>query len=399
MSVYILGSPEAVNIAHRAYLRKRGAAIVTWVLVVVEFVKKMPGEGELSLVREGLAFKCLHLGHKMRLELVCIMTEMRSAVAIGTKRDNVPRVIWAAVRNPSNMMGLKIRGASRAEKRSRCLAVFACACGPREDVVSNVGRSLIDRSCARFAGDSRFSSGVRASPQDVYVHRFCGWQLLLGQIHDRIERAQFEDDCLSRISVAVLPVLVVPTLADHFVFEYDMPRGMLLLEEQEGLPVGQVVCDRLVAASQGHVTLLAFAEVLYQSVGMLSVIIAELEAALSADHKNYRMLGGGDNPALPLATEPGVYVVAAIVSSAALKSECHLISPRPMASEISPQSVDSSKARFSSTHGEVRLTSRNQECQLRTCPQAFAVDPRGPKNADGMKVVPSLDGRFSRMAA
>lgn len=268
-----------------------------------------------------------HLFLKVRAIPLNAAAEMCAPVAVRAKRNHMSRVIRSAVRNPSNVMWFEVGCTTRPQERRRCGAVFAASLRSSEHVVANIRGSLIYRARRFLARDRRFSSSVSASSKGADITDRGRWKRFFSEVYDCVERAQLKYNCFSLFLLAVEPVFIMPTLADHLVFEDDVPSWVRFLEKQQRFTVNEMVCDRFVAAGKRHVAILALTKIFNKTVGVLSVVVTVFESAFATDNENDGVFRRRYNTTLPLATELGVNVFAAIVCRAALKAECHCVPP------------------------------------------------------------------------
>lgn len=340
------------------------------------------------------AFDGQHLGTQIRFKLNGVAAEMSPPVAVWAKCYYIPWIVRSSIGDPSNMVGLKIGGASRAKEWRRRTAVFAGAGRPSKDVVSHIRGPLINGASTRFTFQHGSCCGVSTSSKQTEVLGRGRRELFLCVVCHSIKRPQLEDNRFSEFPFAIAAIFEVPALADHFVLEDDMPGAILLFEEQQGPSIDKVICDRFVSTCQGHVTRLAFTEVLNQAIGVLAIIVAELKPTLSTDDEYNRVLRWGDDSALALPAEANMNVLAAIVGSATLKSECHFAPLRPQASEISSQSIDSGKGQASDEHGDFSFASSGEERQSSARRGALSFNGAGAERKSPLKRATVRDWPF-----
>lgn len=89
--------------------------------------------------------------------------------------------------------------------------------------------------------------------------------------------------------------------------------GACVFEKKKRLSVNLVISYGAVAADKAHITTLAFTIILHDTIGPVTIFIAELESAISCDEKDKRMAFRRYNPALLLPSEEIVNILTPII--------------------------------------------------------------------------------------
>lgn len=262
-------------------------------------------------------FDLLHSLKQLSVELLAINSGMHATVAIRAKSDDIAWIVRAAVAQTANVVRLQVRSAISANKRRRRFATLAMTFRSRDNVGVNNLASLINvHRCSLLTRlhDRRREGSFSQLMQTIgRCFDICKCVFL-----KHLKRTKFEDDRLTRVSIAIGRRLKVVAGIDHWTFEFQ--TFPLLLEKKQIATFLPVLQDRFVACAKGHVTFLSLAEVVKRTIGITAVRVAVRKSGLASDDEDHRMLGRRDDAALLLSPKSRMNVLSSIVDTPTFKT-------------------------------------------------------------------------------
>ncbi|ESX86946.1 hypothetical protein X756_17220 [Mesorhizobium sp. LSHC412B00] len=265
----------------------------------------------------------LNLDHTLKhpsIVVTPICSRMRTPVAVWAKPDHEAGIVRSAIAEPTNMMWLKIRDAVRPKERCGLAAALTISSCASHDVVAHITAALDYGALGHSPAWGFYRRRERTCAERVDIAAYLWLHLLCGFL-DRLQRAQFKDDRLAHVAVAIRCLLSVIARAYHLAFE--AKTCWELSKKKEIATIRQVICDRSVAAGYLHISSLSFSEILKRAVGKKPVGIAVFKSFLTCDDDYNLVSGRRDNSALLLPAEVRVNVSTPIVNPAAFESPSH----------------------------------------------------------------------------
>jgi hypothetical protein len=259
------------------------------------------------------------------VEVNSVEAKMSMPVAVGTYSDHVARAVGAAVGQTVHVVAFDIEAAVSAFKRAWTPAVLALASGASQDVVSNVAAPGEDTALYRNAFRS-WLCGLECSAAQLFNIYF---GIRQNRFHvfdiddDVYYAAQFENDCISHLVIAIWRALVMVTLVNHFTV-IAKPAGHRR-EQVDSFAVFPRFNDRSVPRLHFHRTYLALAKIFENAVVSPSIGVTMLASFLPAYDENDGGVGGSDDAAALLSVVDAVDIRDAVVNLA--NYERHSILP------------------------------------------------------------------------
>lgn len=277
---------------------------------------------DISALKGGLDLA--HAGGQFIIIFSTVNARMNAAMTVWTEGDHEAWIVWAAVAEPTKMVGLQIRQSVWAQEWCSLSTALAVAKRASTHVDCNISAALNDRPLpALTATGLRICRGHRAGAKlrEIYICSRISTIQIDGYVFDV---AQLEDKCLAHIVVTVGGWLEVMSLVDHLAKKAE--GATLSAKEKQNVTVLGVLQHSAIPPIKAHISDLALTEVLEYAIITLSIVIAVLLPCLSGYDRN-QPCSGCDDTSLALPAKSAVNIAHAIVKDASLKAERHLIPP------------------------------------------------------------------------
>ncbi|WJR66982.1 hypothetical protein QTA58_22790 [Neorhizobium sp. CSC1952] len=250
-------------------------------------------------------------------------------VAVGAYSDHVARAVGAAVGQTMHVVAFDVEAAVGAFKRSWTPAMLALPTGASQDVVSNVAAPSEDTALYRDAFGSWLCS-LECSAAKLFNIDFRIRQNRFDvfDVDDDVSyAAQFENDCISHLVIAIWRAFVMVTLVDHFTI-IAKPAGHRR-EQVDSFTVFPRIHNSSVARLHFHRPDLTLAKVLEDTIASPAIGITVLASFLAAYDENDGGVGGSDDAAALLPVVDAVDIRDAIVNLADVKGHAVLAEITP----------------------------------------------------------------------
>lgn len=250
-----------------------------------------------------------------------INTMMDPSMAGRTDAGDIPGIVRSTVAHPADVVRLQVWLAIQAKEWSCLPAALADTSSPGKDIATDRLAAMVDAAAGALG---RFLvAGVRSGHCSASESSQIEPALSLITIGfrrvglgDRLERHQVEDDRAPYVPETVGRRFSGGVYADEFTEETQQPSSILLLEKEQVFSISDMISDRFVATSEGHIALLAFTEVAeHLAIGGPAIVIAVLEAAFPGDGEDDRILRRCDDAALALTVVVLMEIASAVVST------------------------------------------------------------------------------------
>ncbi len=252
-----------------------------------------------------------------------INTMMDPSMAGRTDAGDIPGIVRSTVAHPADVVRLQVWLTIRAKEWSCLPAALADPSSPGKHIATDRLAALVDAPAGAFgrllvAGvRSGHGSESESSQIEPALSLICIGLRRLG-LGDRLDRHQVEDDRAPHVPEAVRRRFSGGILADELTKEAQQPRSIFLLEEEQVFAICDVVSDRFITISKGHIAYLTFTEVAkYLAILSPAIFITMLKATFAGDGEDDRILRWHDDSALALTTVGLVKVTPTVVSAAA----------------------------------------------------------------------------------
>lgn len=264
---------------------------------------------------------CLHLSSQELVVGRPISAEMNSAMARRAQSNDMAGMIGAAIANSPKVVRFEVRCSVRAPEFGGSSAAFAILASSRQNVVSNILTSIVDRPRRAFSR-ARILSGGECTFAKFAEVAGCLLRQSLDLLGKALEVAQFEDNRLAKHSFRVRCLLKVEAFTRHFGLE---PKAHLcLFEQKKAFTLIEMITNGIVATLPSHWAFLPLAKILKNSIGTPTVCIPMIKPFLASDDYHQREPARRDDAALLLPSKSCVNVGAPVVHAAALKTPSHL---------------------------------------------------------------------------
>ncbi|WP_247883798.1 hypothetical protein [Azospirillum sp. B21] len=252
-----------------------------------------------------------------------INTMMDPSMASRTDAGDIPGIVGSTVAHPADVVRLQVWLAIQAKEWSCLPAALADPSCPGKDIPTDRLAALVDAPAGALgrlliAGvRSGHGSAAESSQIEPALSLICIGLRRFG-LGDRLDRHQVEDDRAPHFPETVGRRFPGGILANELTKEAQQPGSILLLEKEQILSISDMIADRFIATSEGHIALLTFTEVAeHLAIGGPAIVIAMLKATFAGHGEDDRILGWHDDSALALTTVGLVKVTATVVSAAA----------------------------------------------------------------------------------
>lgn len=264
-----------------------------------------------------LALQACHFREQGRIIAFTFLPKMHPTMAVRAQGDDETGVIRPTVTRPAYVMRFEIGSAVLPQEGSLGTTAFTCARGSRQNIISHISRSLINRSRRRPGRNGRRGSFQRPQPQLCKIG--FGRDYLFSFISNKAQRPQLKDNRCAGVSFAIDGWFCMPAFTYHLIVKCQFAGRITLFKEQQALPRRYMLSNRLIASTHLHVARLPFAKILYQAIGVEAIIIPELRATLSGNNENDVMVRWSDDATLHLPSEASVNIFASVVTNSAFK--------------------------------------------------------------------------------
>ncbi len=259
-------------------------------------------------------------------------------MAVGTKCDDVSRMVRTSVAHPADMVRLQVWSAILSVEGSFPLTSFAFPFCASENEIPNVNAPLINGALPHTRCLLIYRGGRQGPPKKflkIDANFLC--RIFFDRFDYSFQRSKLEDDSLSLSTVITRGRFPAVGFAYHLVNK--LKPTLHHLEEKQTLAVYRVLRDGFVTPVERHVSGLAFAKILEYAIVAKAIIVTVLLAGLASNDENDGEVLRSNDPTSLLALKPAVDIALSIVNSSFFESKTHAI-PLPKSAGYEPVHPD-----------------------------------------------------------